>query len=261
MGYLSTLTLHPLRKFRKYCDTIGRRAKVIRSAIRWIIRLIFRLLARVNVSGLENVPRQGGILMAINHLSRVDPPLIYYLVGRNDASALVADSYKSNPFFSLMVYLVGGIWINRQEADIHALRLARAHLQGGGLLGVAPEGTRSHTGSLISAKTGVAYLADKADMPVLPAAISGTETAFAQLFRLRRPQINVQFGVPFRLPPIDRQERDACLQHNTDEIMCRIASMLPPQYWGVYAGHPRLEQLLADKDAPMPAYEHTKVSA
>ncbi len=225
---------------------------MIRSAIRWIIWLIFRLLSRVNVSGLENVPRRGGILMAINHLSRVDPPLIYYLVGRNDASALVADSYRGNPLFRLVVNAVGGIWINRQEADIHALRLARAHLQGGGLLGVAPEGTRSHTGALIPAKTGVAYLADKADVPVLPAAISGTETAFAQLFRLRRPQIEVRFGEPFRLPPIDRRDREACLQRSTDEIMCRIARMLPPQYWGVYARHPRLEQLLADPEAPIP---------
>lgn len=225
---------------------------MIRSAIRWIIWLIFRLLSRVNVSGLENVPRRGGILMAINHLSRVDPPLIYYLVGRNDASALVADSYRGNPLFRLVVNAVGGIWINRQVADIHALRLARAHLQVGGLLGVAPEGTRSHTGALIPAKTGVAYLADKADVPVLPAAISGTETAFAQLFRLRRPQIEVRFGEPFRLPPIDRRDREACLQRSTDEIMCRIARMLPPQYWGVYARHPRLEQLLADPEAPIP---------
>jgi 1-acyl-sn-glycerol-3-phosphate acyltransferase len=225
---------------------------VIRSAIRWIIWLIFRLLSRVNVSGLENVPRRGGILMAINHLSRVDPPLIYYLVGRNDASALVADSYRGNPLFRLVVNAVGGIWINRQEADIHALRLARSHLQGGGLLGGAPEGTRSHTGALIPAKTGVAYLADKADVPVLPAAISGTETAFAQLFRLRRPQIEVRFGEPFRLPPIDRRDREACLQRSTDEIMCRIARMLPPQYWGVYARHPLLEELLADPEAPIP---------
>ncbi len=205
---------------------------MIRSAIRWIIWLIFRLLSRVNVSGLENVPRRGGILMAINHLSRVDPPLIYYLVGRNDASALVADSYRGNPLFRLVVNAVGGIWINRQEADIHALRLARAHLQGGGLLGVAPEGTRSHTGALIPAKTGVAYLADKADVPVLPAAISGTETAFAQLFRLRRPQIEVRFGEPFRLPPIDRRDREACLQRSTDEIMCRIAADAPAPVLG-----------------------------
>lgn len=225
---------------------------MIRSAIRWIIGLIFRLLSRVTVSGLENVPRQGGILLAINHLSRVDPPLIYYLVGRNDASALVADSYKSNPFLSLVVNLVGGIWINREQADIHALRLARAHLKGGGLLGVAPEGTRSHTRTLLPAKTGVAYLADKADVPVLPAAVSGTETAIEQLFRLRHPQIEVRFGEPFRLPPVDRQHREACLQRNTDEIMCRIAAMLPSQYRGVYAGHPRLEQLLADPHAPMP---------
>jgi 1-acyl-sn-glycerol-3-phosphate acyltransferase len=225
---------------------------VIRSILRWTLRLIFTVFSHVNVIGQENVPPQGGILLAINHLSRIDPPLVYYLVQRDDASALVADSYRKNPPLRLLIHVVGGIWINREEADFSALRAARAHLQAGGLLGVAPEGTRSHTRALIPAKTGIAYLADKARVPVLPAAIHGTETAFEQLFRLRRPDITVQFGEPFTLPPIDRQEREACLQRNTDEIMCRIALKLPVQYWGVYAGQPRLQELLADPSAPLP---------
>lgn len=224
---------------------------MIRRFLRWMVRLIFTLLTNVRAIGLENVPRQGGILLATNHLSRIDPPLIFYLVPRTDTTALVAESYRKNPLLRLLIGAIGGIWINRQEADVSALRAARAHLQAGGVLGVAPEGTRSHTRALIPAKTGIAYLADKAGVPVLPAAIHGTETAFERLFRLRRPQITVQFGVPFTLPPIDRHNREACLQRNTDEIMCRIAAMLPSQYWGAYAGHPRLEELLADPYAPL----------
>lgn len=224
---------------------------MIRRFLRWISRTLFTLLTDVKVIGYENIPRQGGILLATNHLSRIDPPLIYYLLERDDASALVADSYRKNPLLRPLINAVGGIWINRGEADFNALRAARAHLQAGGLLGVAPEGTRSRTRALIPARSGIVYLADKAGVPVLPAAIHGTETAFERLFRLRRPQITVQFGEPFRLPPVDRRHREACLQRNTDEIMCRIAAMLPPQYWGAYAGHPRLEALLADPNAPM----------
>ncbi|MGW8250664.1 MAG: lysophospholipid acyltransferase family protein, partial [Anaerolineales bacterium] len=225
---------------------------MIRRFLRWAIRLIFTLLSNVRAIGLENVPREGGILLATNHLSRIDPPLIFYLVPRDDTTALVADSYRKNPLLRLLVNALGGIWINRQGADFSALRTARAHLQAGRMLGVAPEGTRSHTRALIPAKTGIAYLADKASVPVLPAAIHGTETAFEMLFRLRRPQITLQFGQPFTLPPIDRRHREACLQRNTDEIMCHIAAMLPPQYWGTYAGHPRLEELLADPQSPLP---------
>ena len=114
----------------------------------------------------------------------------------------------------------------------------------GGMLGIAPEGTRSRTGALIQAKTGTAYLADKAGVPVVPAAIYGSESAMRQLFHLHRPAIHIEFGKPFTLEPVSRSNRDADLQRNTDEIMCRIAAMLPQRYWGVYAGHPRLIELL-----------------
>ncbi len=112
------------------------------------------------------------------------------------------------------------------------------------MLGIAPEGTRSRTGALIQAKTGTAYLADKARVPVVPAAIYGSESAVRQLFHLHRPAIHIQFGKPLMLEPVSRSNREADLQRNTDEIMCRIAAMLPERYWGVYAEHPRLIELL-----------------
>jgi 1-acyl-sn-glycerol-3-phosphate acyltransferase len=123
------------------------------------------------------------------------------------------------------------------------LREARQFLRNGGMLGIAPEGTRSHTGALIQAKTGTAYLADKARVPVVPAAVYGSESAVRQLFSFHRPAIHIEFGKPFTLEPINRLTRDADLQRNIDEIMCRIAAMLPQRYWGVYAGHPRLKAL------------------
>ena len=109
---------------------------------------------------------------------------------------------------------------------------------------MAPEGTRSRTRSLIQAKTGVAYLADKAGVPVVPVAITGTEKAVSTFFRLRRPPIQIRFGKPFCLQPSERHARGSSLDQNTDEIMCRIAALLPPEYRGVYAGHPRLQELL-----------------
>lgn len=216
-----------------------------RNWLRWVLRLLFRWLCRVEAIGLENVPRQGGAILAVNHLSRLDPPLVYALVERDDVTALVAEKYRKYPGFNWVINLVKGIYINRGEADLKALRQARDYLQAGGILGVAPEGTRSRSGALIEAKTGVAYLADKAGVPVIPVAISGTEKAIAQLLRLRRPFIRIQFGKALFLPPIEREQREAALRRNTDEIMCHIAAMLPAQYRGVYAHHPRLQELLA----------------
>lgn len=217
-----------------------------RKTLRAIVRKLFTLFSRLEVTGLENVPLQGGYILATNHLGRLDAPMVFATVDRDDCTALVADKYKTNPFFSWLVVTVKGIWINREDADIHALREARSFLQAGGILGIAPEGTRSRTGALEPAKTGVAYLADKAGVAVIPVAITGSETAAHSLLRLRRPCLTIRYGMPLKLPPIPRSDRDAALQSNTDEIMCRIAAMLPPANRGAYASHPRLLELLAE---------------
>jgi 1-acyl-sn-glycerol-3-phosphate acyltransferase len=207
-----------------------------RSYFKRLFRFLIKVLTRLQVEGLENVPAEGGLLLATNHLSVVDPVLV---------SALVAKNHQKNPIFRAVIDAVGGIWINREEADARAFRTARAHLQSGGALGIAPEGTRSQTGALIPPKTGAAYLADKAGVPVIPVAITGTEETFAKLRSFRRPRITLRFGRPFTLPPVTRQARDADLQRNTDEIMSQIATLLPSAYRGVYAGHPRLLELEA----------------
>jgi 1-acyl-sn-glycerol-3-phosphate acyltransferase len=217
-----------------------------RSTLRLIVYAFFKTFTRLTIIGLEKVPRTGGVILAVNHLSRLDPPLVFALIDREKLTALVAEKYKKNPFFSWIVRMVDGIYINRGEADLGALRQAREYLQAGGVLGIAPEGTRSHTGSLILAKTGVAYLADKAGVPVIPAAISGTDESVRRILHLRRPDITIQFGEPVALLPISRGEREGILQRNTDEIMCRIAAMLPEKYHGVYANHPRLRELLGE---------------
>jgi 1-acyl-sn-glycerol-3-phosphate acyltransferase len=208
-----------------------------------VIRLIFNLLSHVVVIGLENVPDYGSAILAMNHLSRIDPPLVVAVVKRPDLTALIADTYKKFPPLRWAIDIMGGIWINRDQVDLDALRKALGFLRQGGLLGIAPEGTRSRNGAMIPAKTGAAYLAAKAAVPVIPVAVSGSEDAFQKLLRFRRPTIELQFGEPFNLPPLDRRERDAALQQDTDEIMCRIAAMLPPSYWGVYRDHPRLAEL------------------
>jgi 1-acyl-sn-glycerol-3-phosphate acyltransferase len=66
------------------------------------------------------------------------------------------------------------------------------------------------------------------------------------LRHLRRSRITVTAGPPFMLPPLPARDRDAALKQDTDEIMCRIAALIPPEYRGVYADHPRLKELLQD---------------
>lgn len=219
----------------------------MRSTLRWVLHFLFRVLTRLTVSGVENIPEEGGCLLTGNHLGLIDGPLIFSLIPRNDATGLVALKHKKNPIIRFIVEGADGIWIDRKRTDFGALKKARAHLKAGGLLGIAPEGTRSPTHALIQAKPGVAFLADKSGAVILPLATTGSEASLKKIFTFQRPRVHVRFGEPYRLPPLDRNDKDEAMRHNTDEIMCRIAAMLPEQYRGVYTDHPRTRELLKDR--------------
>jgi len=100
------------------------------------------------------------------------------------------------------------------------------------VLGIAPEGTRSKTGSLQRGKPGAAYLALRANVPILPVVVTGTERVFRDLLRLRRPRVRVVIGEPFRLTLPEDEKRP--LQALADRMMYRLAELLPPEYRGVY---------------------------
>jgi 1-acyl-sn-glycerol-3-phosphate acyltransferase len=210
-----------------------------------LLRVFFGIFTRLQVSGLEFVPDHGSFILASNHMSYFDPPLLYLLVGGDHIAGFVAAKYRRNPLFNAIVKLGHSIYIRRGEVDRKALNAAVEALRSGMAFGISPEGTRSRTGSIIKAKTGVALLADRSGAPILPVAIEGTDHAVRDLLRFRRPELRVQIEAPFPLPPIDPQNRSASMRRNADEVMCRIASMLPPRYHGVYADHPRLVELLS----------------
>ena len=219
-----------------------------------LMRFFLRLIARIEVSGLEEAPKSGGLILVGNHLGRLDPFLVYTLLNRNDIIMLVAEKYQKSALIRWMVKQVDGIFIDRFNADFHALRVVLNRLKQGGILVMSPEGTRSPTGGLIEGRPGAAYLAAKSGLPVVPVAEFGGEDrrVIERLSRLRRADIHVRVGEPFILPPLPRQNREAALQQYTDELMCRIAVLLPPAYRGVYADHPQLKELLGEENtAPM----------
>jgi 1-acyl-sn-glycerol-3-phosphate acyltransferase len=142
------------------------------------------------------------------------------------------------------------VFIDRYNPDVKALRRIISLMEAGNNLVIAPEGTRSRVGSMIEGRLGVSYLAARLNRPILPVAIAGTDDAlvFANLRRLHRSPIVLRAGPTFQLPPLPKRDREAALRQYTDEIMCRIATMLPPRYRGVYAEHPRLKELLGEAD-------------
>ena len=151
-----------------------------------------------------------------------------------------------------MARKVDGIWINRFDADFAALRVVLKRLQNGEVLAVAPEGTRSPTESLLPGHPGAAYLAAKSGLPIIPIGIVGTEDRVVKqrLKRLRRLDITARVGAPYHLSPMPKAGRDVWLAEQTDEVMCQIAALLPPDHRGVYADHPRLRALLLERGSP-----------
>ncbi len=214
-------------------------------AMRGLFSALIKLLSKSKVEGPENVPDSGAFLIASNHMSMVDIALGFTYLGDPNIRGWVAAKWSSHPLLAPIVYIGGGVFIRRGEVDRTSLQKAIDWLKSGRPFALAPEGTRSRNGALQRGKTGAAYLAAEADVRVVPMGIIGTDQAFRTLLmKLRRPELTVRFGKPFKLSPLDKNRRNASLRENTDEIMCRIAILLPPRHWGYYAGHPRLQELL-----------------
>jgi 1-acyl-sn-glycerol-3-phosphate acyltransferase len=213
--------------------------------MRFMINLLGRLISRVDAEGMQNMPSTGSYIVAANHLGRLDVPLVYFLLQRDDIVILVAEKYRKYAIVRWLVEALGAIWLDRFNADYHALRETLQRLKAGGVLVIAPEGTRSTTGGLLIGKPGVSYLASKTGLPVIPVAVTGTEDklVLARFKRLKRAHVRVKVGQPFFLQSTRGKDREAILARNTDEIMCRIAALLPESYRGVYADHPRLREL------------------
>jgi len=218
----------------------------MRYILRTLIRLLFNLVAHVEVSGYEYVPTEGNFVIATNHLGIIDAPMAFYALDRWDLFVLIAEKWERNPFLRWLGKYFNFIYIDRYNPDIKALRKVMKLMDEGNNLVIAPEGTRSRTGALIEGKPGVSYLATRLGQPIIPVAIAGTEdkVIVGNLKRLRRSRVSLTAGPTFTLPPLPRENRDEALKEYTDEIMCRIAVMLPEKYWGVYKDNPRLKEML-----------------
>lgn len=208
------------------------------------MKALLTTLARVEFCGTENIPPDGGLIVATNHMSRVDTLLLFINPVRKDITALVADKYKKYPIFNWILEVGGVIFLDRDKADFGAFRVAVEWINKGVAMGIAPEGTRSPMGLLQQGKSGVVLLAQKTGVPVVPVGIAGTDTFFRDLFRLRRPKVRLSFGPAYHVPPLDRANRDESLKRSTDEIMARIAALLPEKYRGYYKDYPRVRELV-----------------
>ena len=217
--------------------------------LRFLIRVLLKLIARVEIRGKENAPLKGGMILASNHIGFLDIIMVYFAIDRTDLFIPVAEKWEKIGWIRWLGRQLNFLFIDRFNPDLKAMRKMIALMQEGKCLVIAPEGTRSRVGSLIEGKPGVAYLAARSGFPVVPVAITGTEdkVILGNLKRLRKSTIILTGGEPFIIPPLPNKNRDEALQKYTDEIMCRMAALLPERYRGVYAEHQRLKEILAEE--------------
>jgi 1-acyl-sn-glycerol-3-phosphate acyltransferase len=219
------------------------------SLVTILLRAILRIIARLTVYGLENLPPASTSYVAVsNHIGRLDPAFVYYLLDRRDIIMLVAEKYKEHTWSRLLAQAVDGIFVDRYNADLSAMREVLRRTEKGGVAVLAPEGTRSPTGAMIQGWDGASYIAAKAGLPIIPVGVTGSrdQEVVDRLKHFKRLQVNIRVGPCFTLPPLDNRNRDQQLAAFTEEIMCHIAAQLPESYRGIYADHPRLQQLLIE---------------
>jgi 1-acyl-sn-glycerol-3-phosphate acyltransferase len=201
--------------------------------LRSVADFLLNLFTHREIIGLENIPADPPYILVANHLAVFDSPVVLTLCPHT-ARAFAASKHKRNPFYALLLVMMGSVWVRRGEVDRKALQGALDVLERGEVLGVAPEGTRARGPyALQKGKIGAAYLATRADVPIVPLGITGTEKIKHNLPWLRRTHVRVVVGKPFRLPE-SGQVRNAQLREYTDLIMRRIAELLPEEYRGVY---------------------------
>jgi 1-acyl-sn-glycerol-3-phosphate acyltransferase len=203
-----------------------------------LARLALGSIARVRVEGREHLPRNGPLIVVANHLSNADPPLVVGwltpALGR-PMHILAKAALFVGPLGALL-RSQGVTPVRAGGSDIEAYRAARGVLDRGDVLCIFPEGTRSKTGRLTRPKPGVAMLATRADVQIVPVGISGTDRFLPPGRTVPRlgARIDVRVGRPFRLQPDPSLTRRQAVEQASDEIMRRIAALVDERHHGEY---------------------------
>lgn len=203
-------------------------------------RSFIQCFTRVTVEGLEHVPASGPLIIAANHISNADPPLMASwltpALGRPIHWMAKSEALEW-PLAGWFMRQNGAFGIRRGAADTEAFRLAKRVLDEGRVLGAFPEGTRSPTGALQKAKDGVSLLALRTGAPILPVGVAGTDRFWPRGQKLWGVggRIALRVGEPFVLErergPDGQRES---MEDVTTRLMLRIAALLPERHRGVY---------------------------
>lgn len=197
---------------------------------RWLLWVALRFKLPIKVFGVENVPVQGGVLIASNHASYLDPPLIGCPIKSRPVRFMARDTLFKNRFMSWFYQRVGVVPLSREKGDIGAMKTAIQLMKSGHCVALFPEGTRTGNGELQKAKSGIGFLIHKAGVPVVPTYIGGSFHAFPRgASKINRHPVTISYGKVISTDELMICKTDGKPDFDaiTQLVMSRIESLKP----------------------------------
>jgi 1-acyl-sn-glycerol-3-phosphate acyltransferase len=211
--------------------------RISRPVLKTVVRGIFHVLGRVTFTGKEHIPYRTRYVVAMNHVSIFDPPLIGAFWPEQLEIIGAADVFEK-PGQGQVLKAYGVIPVHRGEYDRALFTKIISVIHAGYPLLIAPEGGRSHVTAMKRALPGIAYIVEQTRVPVVPVGLVGTTEDFWQRARHGgRPALEIRIGKPITLPEITAKgaQKHEARQQNADLVMRHLAGLLPEEYRGVYA--------------------------
>lgn len=208
---------------------------IARRLINGLARALTGLTCQIHAEELKRIPLVGPLILIVNHVNFLELPIIYPRIPSDLGVGFSKKENWHNPLYRLLFTNWNILPIDRDAADVTAIRRALQVLEEGKILFITPEGTRSHDGRLQRGKAGVVLIAMRSHAPVWPIACYGGEKFIDNLKHLRRTAYYVRVGNPFRVNARGVKVTHDVRQQIIDEMMYQLAALLPPAYRGVYS--------------------------
>ncbi|MFW6205768.1 MAG: lysophospholipid acyltransferase family protein [Gemmatimonadota bacterium] len=191
-----------------------------------LVRLVFPLVGRLDVEGLENVPAEGPFLLIANHQSYLDPVLIQAAIPR-PIHTMAKSTEFSDRITGALLKRLKSFPVRRFEIDPQAVRIVLRHLEEGRGVGIYVEGERTWDGRLKPPRLGTLRVILKAGVPVIPCGISGAYDVWPRWHRrIQRGTVRIRVGAPMHFPGLDdRAARNAALPEARERLMSALASL------------------------------------
>jgi 1-acyl-sn-glycerol-3-phosphate acyltransferase len=227
---------------------------MIYAALRWLMRAMVRtyLIGLFRVTGVENVPRNGPLIICPSHSGTLDPPMVPAFTPRNDSWNMAKSEYFKGGLTEFFFRSYHAFPVVRHSADRNALRRSFDLLKDGSALVIYPEGTRVESGTLARPEPGAGFIAQKSGCPVLPVGLTGTPECLPKGARWpRRVPVSISFGKPFTVASKRPDGSRVTHQEAADAIMLEIAELLPEHQRGAFSDLPALRKRLAGVTRPV----------